>query len=372
MRKEKRKEKEKKDSGVGEVESQKETTSELSIVLSAGRRAGWITEKGKVRRKLRLKGRVEVKTPWGSDAFSVRGESTFIFSSDQSIEGIHFDLSFMTPEEAGARALRCALSDIVASGGIPSFVFLNVSGSSPKIVGRIGNGAVDEAEKLGIKVVGGDISKGDGGASISVFAVGMCDDEKPLSRFGAKPGDHIFMTGTAGDSALALKVLREKGRKYAEKMVPQSLEKFLRPPLRFRDMKKIKRIAHFSADVSDGALKTVEWFCILNNVSAEFFPERIPFSEEFLRFAPEFFENPKEILATWGDDYEISFGVKEDSWKKGRRYGEVIGIVLSSRDVKRALEMGYPYKKIRGIDGRELFIFFTYNIKIAGSGYSHF
>ncbi len=348
-------------------------TSEVTLLLSAGRRASWITKGGKVRKKLRLKGGVEVRTPWGSDTFSTYGKGTFIFSSDQSVEGVHFDLSFMTPEEAGARALRCTLSDIVASGGVPSFVFLNISGSSSQLVSRIGNGAVDEAEKLGVKVAGGDISRSDGRASISVFAVGICDEgEEPLSRFGAKPGDHIFMTGTAGDSALALKVIREKGRKYAEKIVPHSLEKFLKPPLRFRDMKKIKKLAHFSADVSDGALRTVEWFCILNNVSAEFFPERIPFSEEFLRFAPEFFENPKEILATWGDDYEISFGVIEDSWKKGRRYGEVIGIVLSSRDVKRALEMGYPYKKISGIDGRELFIFFTYNIKIEGSGYSHF
>jgi thiamine monophosphate kinase len=97
------------------------------------------------------------------------------------------------------------------------------------------------------------------------------------------------------------------------------LQKFLRPPLRAKILRKIKSFVRFSADASDGPLRTVEWICALNNVSCEFFPERMPFSEEFLRFAPSFFKDPQSVAITYGDDYEIVFGTPEEKSQSMRK-----------------------------------------------------
>ncbi len=310
----------------------------------------------------------KAETPWGSDSFSVKIKRNYlILSSDQHVEGTHFSFDFMEPDEVGERALRCAFSDIIAAGGKPLWAFVNVSAPSSTIVDKIGDGISNLSEKIRVNVVGGDISYSEK-TSISSFVAGF-SYRKPLSRFGAKPGDRIIITGTIGDAALAFQVLKTRGRKFAEKYIPYSLEKFLMPPIErtVKLMVKIQKLASFSADVSDGTLRTVEWLSILNGLSLEFFPERLPFSEEFLRFAKDFFSEPQSVAATWGDDYEIMFGVPEKHFRKRnfyetvRKYGEVVGIFLAKQDEKRAFAKKYPYKKLKGLH-RTLFIFFTHKI----------
>ncbi|MDT7907326.1 MAG: thiamine-phosphate kinase [Candidatus Calescibacterium sp.] len=332
--------------------------SEIERIIELGKRLGWILNKS-LMKNANLPYFKKLSTPWGSDSLSINvGNFHIVMSSDQSVERTHFDLKFMTPYEVGQRALRCAVSDIVCTASEPSFAFVNLAGRDYKVLEKIGEGIIESAEEVGLKLAGGDTSKSYI-YSISIFVVGY-SKKKPLSRFGAHPGDHIHITGTVGDSALALEVLKKKGRGFAEKYIPYALQKFLKPPLRKKVIQKIKRFVKFSADASDGPLRTVEWICALNNVSCEFFPERVPFSEEFLRFAPKFFKDPQSISITYGDDYEIVFGTSEEKSQSMRKYGEIIGIVLSDRDVKRALQKNYPFKKISSVSGKKKFIFFTY------------
>jgi len=332
--------------------------SEIERIIELGRKLGWILNKS-LPKKIKLPYFEKLSTPWGSDSLSIKvGNFHIVISSDQSVEGTHFDLKFMTPEEVGERALRCAVSDIVCTASDPSFAFVNLAGRDYKVLEKIGDGIIKFSDEIGLKLAGGDTSKSNI-YSVSIFVVGY-SKKKPLSRFGAHPGDHIHITGTVGDSALALEVLRKKGRKFAEKYIPYALQKFLRPPLRAKILRKIKSFVRFSADASDGPLRTVEWICALNSVSCEFFPERMPFSEEFLRFAPSFFKDPQSVAITYGDDYEIVFGTPEEKSQSMRKYGEIVGIVLSDQDVKRALRKNYPFKKIPSFSGKGKFIFFTY------------
>ncbi len=332
--------------------------SEIERIIDLGRKLGWILNKSLLK-KIGLPYFEKLSTPWGSDSLSIKvGNFHIVISSDQSVEGTHFNLKFMTPEEVGERALRCAVSDIVCTASFPAFAFVNLAGRDYKVLEKIAEGIIKSSDEIGLKLAGGDTSSSNT-YSVSIFVVGY-SKEKPLSRFGARPGDHIHITGTVGDSALALEVLKKKGRKFAEKYIPYALQKFLKPPLRVNTLQRIKSVVRFSADASDGPLRTVEWICALNNISCEFFPERMPFSEEFLRFAPNFFKDPQSIAITFGDDYEIVFGTQEEKSQSMRKYGEIIGIILSEHDVKRALRKNYPFKKVPSISGKGKFIFFTY------------
>lgn len=350
---------------------------EIEQIIKIGKKVGWINSKGKRYIKGgKIKG-IDVSTKWGSDSFSVKiGGKHAIITSDQHIEGTHFDTKYFDLDEIGERALRCAVSDVSITGAEPAIAFVNVAVPSTKIAEKIGDGIIRASEKLKLKLCGGDVGKSDR-INISCFVIGI-SETKPFSRFGAKPGDHIFITGTVGDSALAFHVIKAKGRKFAEKNIPHALEKFLKPPVR-KIPEKLKKLIKFTADLSDGPLITCQWISIVNSVSMEFFPERMPLSEEFLKFSKDFLKDPQSLAITWGEDYELLFGISEDNLKTEedfRRFektGEVIGIVLSEKDCERAFKKKYPYIKIKSIREEKLYIFFTPIMKINPKiGFSHF
>src|ERR1700682_58078 len=93
-----------------------------------------------------------------------------VASCDMAVEGVHFDLGWMTAEDAGWRALALALGDLAAKGATPAWALISVEG--PAV--------------LSITVVGRTVSK-------------------PLARSQAKPGWAVAVTGPLGAAALALK-----------------------------------------------------------------------------------------------------------------------------------------------------------------------
>lgn len=354
---------------------------EIEEIIKIGEKTGWIkTENGRkyIDRKNKKIKDFEISTLWGSDSFSIKinEKNHLVFTTDQHIEKTHFETRYMDLDEIGERALRCALSDIFATGAEPLMAFINISAKSTKTIEKIGDGIIRCAREFSLKLCGGDIGKSEK-ISISSFIVGL-SEQKPFSRFGAKPGDHIFITGTVGDSALAFHIIKKNGRKFAEKYIPNALEKFLRPPIK-KIPQNLKNIIRFTSDVSDGPLITCKWIAILNSISLEFFPERMPLSEEFIRFSPVVFQDPASISINWGEDYGIIFGIPEDKlksendFKKIERYSEVIGICLSQGDCIRALKKGYPYIKTKDIEQKEIFIFFTPFIPVKTNiGFRHF
>lgn len=337
---------------------------EIEEIIKIGIKVGWIKGQGKTRYVAggTLKN-FKISTPWGSDSFSIdTGGFHLVFSSDQHTEGTHFETSYMHLDEVGERALRCAVSDIAVTGAEPIMAFVNVGAKTTKIAEKIGDGLIRCANELGIKLCGGDIGRSDR-IQISSFVVGF-SKEKPLSRYGARPGDHIFVTGTIGDAALAFHTINKKGRKFAEKNIPKALEKFLRPPVR-KPPREIRDRVKFSSDISDGIVVVCQWISILNSVSLEFFPERIPFSEEFIRFSHIVCNEPHNVALSWGEDYELVFGIGESELKSDldikrfRKFGEIVGIFLSTKDCENALEKKYSYISLKGIDGKRKFMFFS-------------
>src|SRR5437773_9223720 len=59
---------------------------------------------------------IEVAATEDDAAFWKEGEAFTVASTDMSVEGVHFDLAWMTPEDAGWRALAMALGDLAAKG----------------------------------------------------------------------------------------------------------------------------------------------------------------------------------------------------------------------------------------------------------------
>jgi len=130
-----------------------------------------------------------------------------VASCDTSVEGVHFDLGWMTSEDAGWRALALALGDLAAKGATPLWALVSIaaprSWSVEDFVGLY-RGIDELAHKVHLQIVGGDTSSIDGPAVLSITVVGQRHD-RPLARSEARPGWAVAVTGPLGAAALALK-----------------------------------------------------------------------------------------------------------------------------------------------------------------------
>jgi thiamine-monophosphate kinase len=139
---------------------------------------------------------------WGDD-----GAGYTVASCDISVEGVHFDLGWMTSEDAGWRALALALGDLAAKGASPWWALVSIacprSWSIEDFEGLY-RGMAELAHKVHLQIVGGDMSSIDGPAVVSIAVVGRTN-ARPLPRSEAQPGWAVAVTGALGASTLALR-----------------------------------------------------------------------------------------------------------------------------------------------------------------------
>ncbi|GAC1657002.1 MAG: thiamine-phosphate kinase [Candidatus Dormibacteraceae bacterium] len=138
------------------------------------------------------------------------GPGFTVVSCDASVEGVHFDLSWMAPEDVGWRALALALGDLAAKGATPTHglvaVALPEQWELADVVG-IYAGMARLAEKVGVALVGGDTTATVGPAVIVITVIGTAP-AKPLPRSAAQAGWLVGVTGPLGGAALALRERR--------------------------------------------------------------------------------------------------------------------------------------------------------------------
>lgn len=168
-----------------------------------------------------------------------------VASCDMAVEGVHFDLSWMTAEDAGWRALALALGDLAAKGADPAWALTSVAvpkdWSTEDFVGLF-KGMDALAKTTGLLIVGGDMSATVGPAVLSITVVGRTV-ALPLARSQAKPGWVVAVTGPLGAAAAALKARRSL------RLVP-SLE----------EGRRLNQAGLCCGDISDGLLREMEKF----------------------------------------------------------------------------------------------------------------
>src|SRR6202158_1527986 len=150
-----------------------------------------------------------IEVPAGSDDAAVIAEAGgfTVASSDMFVERIHFDLAWMSAEDAGWRSLALALGDLAAKGATPWWALTSIaiprSWSVENLTGLY-SGMAELAGKTTVLIAGGDMSSPGGPAVLSIPVVGHTDD-RPLARSEARPGWAVAVTGPLGASAVALR-----------------------------------------------------------------------------------------------------------------------------------------------------------------------
>lgn len=280
-------------------------------------------------------------------------------TSDMLVEGVHFDLSFTDPYRLGRKSLAVNLSDIAAMGGEPRDFLLSLaipSGLSVEFLDRFTEGMLSLAQEHGVSLVGGDTCRSPAGLVISVTLHGEQVPERIVRRSGARPGDRVFVTGTVGDSALGLELLRRgirDGWAVTRHLDPS-------PRVAFGRALAEAGLATAMIDVSDGILADLGHILEHSGGSAQVEADRLPLSLFFREKAPQVAPVPAVLALTGGEDYELLFTVAVG------REEEVAALCRSCGLAATAIGKVTPGAGIRVVNGagREL--------PISRGGYNHF
>ena len=259
-----------------------------------------------------------------------------LFTCDMTIEGVHFSLKKAKPFQAGWKALGRNISDIAAMGGLPRYAVVSLGIDSRldiSIADGICKGLKNIADRFGVNIVGGDMAESKK-IVIDVSLIGEVKKKNLTLRSGAKKGDLILMTGSAGGSI--------KG-------------KHLNFMPRVKESQSIVKNFNVNSmiDISDGLALDLYRIVRASNVGACIYEESIPLSKDAIRLENALYD---------GEDYELLFTLApkeaENLLRSNfSRAGTRISIIGEITDAKH----GY---KILMENGREK------DLKI--KGYTHF
>jgi len=277
----------------------------------------------------------------GDDAAVIKpqGKNTLI-TTDMMVEGIHFDISLITPYQLGFKLVSVNVSDIYAMGGTPQYLLLDIAmnkNTEESFVARFFDGLRDSMRIYDVSLIGGDISSSKKDMVVSASLIGYA--EKPVKRSGARPGDKIYVTGNLGDSACGLEVLKKavpiknspsltlpprgggmgRGDNSELQIIISKLSKLCLTwntvkPLLKRHLMPIARnpkdfVKHATAmiDLSDGLFIDLSRLCDESRVGARIYIKHIPVSGQMKKASAELKTDPVKLATSGGEDYELLF-----------------------------------------------------------------
>jgi thiamine-monophosphate kinase len=252
-------------------------------------------------------GRDDVVLGVGDDAAIVQPPAgrQLVVAVDTLVAGRHF------PVDAGAfdigwKALAVNLSDLAAMGATPAWATLSLT--LPDIdeawLQAFADGFYSLAAQHQVALVGGDTTRGP--LSVTVQLQGHVEPGRALRRAAAESGHALFVSGTLGDAACALRDL-QAGADVDEGM----FERLNRPQPRVALGRALGGVAAACIDISDGLLADLCHILTASGCGATLWPERLPASPQLLELP---LEQRLDYQYNGGDDYELCFSVAPEHY----------------------------------------------------------
>jgi thiamine-monophosphate kinase len=244
------------------------------------------------------------------DAAWIEGsaDAQWVVTSDALVEGVHF-----LPDDPAAliarKALRVNLSDLAAKGAVAKVYLLDVvltEAHDEAWIGAFAGGLAKDQDEFGVRLIGGDTTSTPGPLTIAVTALGQVPRGRMLLRSGAQADDEIYVSGTIGDAALGLLVLRGGLNRLGNAARADLAERYRVPEPRTTLGPRLIGHANAAMDVSDGLVADLGHICSTSGLGAVIEEDLVPLSPAA---AAAVREHPALITAvlTGGDDYEILF-----------------------------------------------------------------
>jgi thiamine-monophosphate kinase len=218
---------------------------------------------------------------------------------DTMVAGTHFPAT-MRADDIGYRAVAINLSDIAAMGAEPRWMTLalTLANQDENWVSDFAAGLFAAADEFDVVLVGGDTTSG-GQVVATVHITGEVEAGTALLRSGARPGDHIYVSGTVGDAAAGLDLLQRGERDDA------LCKRFLRPHARIALGRQLRGRASAAIDLSDGLAGDLAKLLDASGAGGTIDIEHLPLSTALgARFD---IDAQRRFALAGGDDYELCF-----------------------------------------------------------------
>ncbi|MDT8070493.1 MAG: thiamine-phosphate kinase [Terriglobia bacterium] len=285
------------------------------------------------------------------------GNETLV-TTDFSLEGIHFRRDLHSAHVVGHRCLARGLSDIAAMGGEPTAAFLSLAlpeDLPQKWVDEFLDGFLGLAREFGVTLAGGDIAQSPGGVLADIMVVGTLPRGEAIMRSGAKPGDHLYITGELGAaSAMLERMFANPKKRYRASDSPAHFVP--QPQIKIGRYLRDKKIASAMIDISDGLSTDLTHLCDESGVRAEVQEEAIPVASIGKH------EVSLENALHGGDEYQLLFTAPPNK----RVPAEIAGVPISQIGYIEAPQKHLP--KILLFEGNDAEL----GVELRPKGWEHF
>lgn len=292
-----------------------------------------------------------------------------VVKTDPIAEGVHFFASDPAADIAW-KALAVNVSDLVAKGARPIAYLMALSfPQAPGVawMADFAGGLGDAQAAFGIQLAGGDTDRRPGPVTISITVFGEVPAGTMVRRGAARAGDRILVSGTLGEPALGLAVLRAQaggealpaGLELTASEREAAISRYRRPRPRLALTPVLRAHARAAMDLSDGIVKDLGRMARASGCGAVIEAARLPLSPpvaRLLAIGPKHFAS----IVSAGDDYEVLAACAPERADAAVRAASAAGVTLT--DIGAMTDGGGIV--VRDAAGETL--------DVAGAGYDHF
>jgi thiamine-monophosphate kinase len=295
-----------------------------------------------------------------------------VATADALVEGVHFRRDWTGPEDLGWKTLAVNVSDVAAMGGEPLAALISLAlppATEVAWVEALYRGLEACATAYRCALAGGDTVGSPDRIVLHVALLGTVEPERVRTRAGARPGDLVCVTGTLGDSAAGLALLRAGGETAAHPEWAPLLRAHRRPAPRLAAARALAADPAVTAlmDLSDGIAGDLRHIAERSQVSAReaggcgarVRAADLPISPETRAAAALLGTDPVEWALRGGEDYELLFTLAPEALP--RLAAILAGTETAATPVGVMTEAGYTLVRP---DGTE--------VPLSPAGFAHF
>jgi thiamine-monophosphate kinase len=212
-----------------------------------------------------------------------------VVTQDTVVEGVHFPVEWRMWRELGYKAAAVNLSDLAAMGAEPEGLVVTIAAPATTTSSAIAE-LYEGLNEPGVPVLGGDLSSS---RFISLTVTALGRSERVPGRAGARPGDHVVVTGALGAAAAGFYAMQHDLAGFED-----LVERQKRPVFRLEEGRRLALLAHAMIDISDGILRDAARIADRSGVKLVIEPDAVPRAEGIEQVAD---------LPFWtmGEDYEL-------------------------------------------------------------------
>lgn len=289
----------------------------------------------------------------GDDAALVRsGRERLVVTVDDQVEGVHFDLRWLSLLDVGYRSLQAAASDLAAMGSQPlaAVASLHVPAKlSAAALRQLSRGQAQAAAELACPIVGGNVTRGPL-LSISTTVLGRASS-RPLLRSGARPGDELWLLGGVGLARAGLLLHQQRLRlpSRLRSVAERAKRAWARPQAQIKAGRMLAGRARAAIDISDGLSGDAAHVARASGVKVVLESRLISrlFSAEFAELADLLGEPAVTLALRGGEDYAL-LAVGPRARRPAR--AKAIGRIERGSGIELELETGERFALGPGFD----------------------